>query len=91
MLSTIKNVTLKMWEKKMLPSTSMVEGKRVKTGGQDELTSYVFTDEFGTKLVFLSKNSDYRQLEGHTGELQVELSHDEFTKRNRVAMKSFLV
>lgn len=78
-----------MWEKTMLPETEMVDGKRVKTGRKVEATTLTFCDEFGSKLVFLVASLKWRELEGNSGDLQVELAYDDFNKKNKLIFKSF--
>jgi len=91
MQTVIHSVMLKMWEKKELPRTEMVAGKRVKVGDEkEEFTSYSFCDEFGTKLLFLSKGSAYRRHEGQQGTLTVKLEYDDFKKRNKISLVSFI-
>lgn len=89
MLSTVQKITLKMWEKTMMPETNLVDGVRQKTGNRVEFTTYTFTNEYGDKLVFLSKENQFRPLEGETGELQVKLAYDDFRKRNLVKFVNF--
>jgi len=86
----IENVTLKMWEKTMMPETSLQDGKRIKTGNKLEFTTYTFTDSWGAKLTFLTQSSEYRKFEGETGDLILSLAHDDFRKRNRVLFKGFV-
>jgi len=86
----IENVTLKMWEKTMMPVSEKVDGKYVKTGEKEEQTTYTFIDEWGNKLVFLSNDINLRKQEGNTGHLLVSLSHDNFKKTNKIQYKGFL-
>jgi len=83
---------MKMWEKKLLPETNLVDGIRHKTGGTVEFTDYMFTDEFGSKLVFLTKGDGLRQFEGLQGDLLLELYHDDFKgkKTNKIRLLNFI-
>jgi len=85
----IEDVTLKMWEKTMMPKSEKVDGKFVKTGEKEEQTTYTFVDSWGNKLVFLSNSRDYRTLEGKTGDLTVSLAHDSYNRINKVQFRSF--
>jgi len=84
---------LAMWEKTMMSESVMGKddkGKTVftKTGNKTESTTYTFKDEYGEKLVFLSSNNNYRNLEGEEVEVQIEISHDDYNKKNKVQLKS---
>jgi len=85
----IVNVELVMWEKTMMAETSLEDGKRIKTGKQVEMTTYTFRDEFGSKLVFLSTDSNFRRAERKHGDLFVKLGYDDFKKQNRVRFVGF--
>lgn len=86
----IANVSLKMWEKTMMPESIFQDGKYVKTGKKIEQTTYSFIDEWGNKLVFLSDNNNFRKLEGVTGDLWLSLVHDNFNKINKIQFKGFI-
>jgi len=90
MQTEINNVKLKMWDKKLLPETELVDGKRIKTGGKVEFTQYLFVDEFGSKLDFLQKDASLRALEGKQGKLLVELVHDDYKKQNKIRLLNFI-
>jgi len=81
---------LKMWERTMMPESKMVEknGKREfeKTGHEVEMTTYTLTDEVGDKLVILSKDNSFRQLEGEEVRLILEVVYNDFQKRNRISL-----
>jgi len=88
-----KSVELKMWEKTMMPESTMqeVDGKKkfVKTGKEVEMTTYTFRDEFGDKLVILTKKNDYRALEGSKGVLEFDIKLDDFSKKIKTSFNSF--
>lgn len=93
MIATLENVELVMWEKTMMPESVMSKdekGKTVftKTGVKNEYTKYIFRDLVGDKLVFVSKVNDYRNLERKRVDLEIDLSHDDFSGRNKIALKS---
>lgn len=81
-----QEVKLVMYEKIMMPESTMqeVNGKKqfVKTGNKVEMTTYTFRDGFGDKLVVTSKDSSYRNLEGELVDLIIEVSTNDFTKKN---------
>jgi len=85
-----KDVKLKMWERTMMPESNMVEkdGKKqfVKTGKEVEMTTYIFTDTFGDKLVILSKDNSFRTLEGEEVVITVKIEFNDFAKKNRVSL-----
>lgn len=83
METTIENVKLKMWEKTDLPETNLNNGIRVKTGNKVEFTTYTFVDEWGSKLVFLTKSDRFRVLEGETGNLTLKIELDDFGGRRK--------
>jgi len=85
-----KDVKLKMWERTMMPESTMVEkdGKKqfVKTGKEMEMTTYIFTDVVGDKLVILSKDNNFRTLEGEEVIITVKIEFNDFRKQNRVTL-----
>jgi len=87
-----QDVVLKMWEKTMMPESNMGEkdGKKVfvKTGNMIEMTTYTFIDGFGEKLVFLSKNNNFRDLEGSKVEIVIGIEYNDFKKQNRIVLES---
>lgn len=89
MNTTIKNVILVMFEKTMMPDSmySEEQKKYVKTGNKTERTTYTFRDEFGTKLVFLAGN-EYRALERESVDLDIELSFDDYNRKNKISLKN---
>jgi len=86
----LQDITLKMWEKTMMPKSEKIDGKYVKTGEKEEQTTYTFLDDEGDKLVFLSNDQKIRNFEGKIGKLFVILSHDSYNKRNTVKFGGFL-
>jgi len=85
-----KDVKLKMWERTLMPESSMqeVNGKKqfVKTGKEVEMTTYIFTDVVGDKLVILSKDNNFRTLEGEEVIITVKIEFNDFAKKNRVTL-----
>jgi len=85
-----EDVELRMWEKTMMPESTMVEtnGKKEfrKTGTEVEMTTYTFRDGFGEKLVMLSKNNDWRKFESKKVKLTVEIVYNDFQKKNRTVL-----
>jgi len=88
MLIDVKT-TLLMWEKTDMPDSNYDEAtkKWIKTGGKTEKTTYTFRDIDGSKLVFLSGNK-YREYEGRSVNLQIDLSYDNFTRANKLKLES---
>jgi len=88
MHTEIKNVELVMWEKTDMPESKYDEAtkKYVKTGNKTERTTYTFRDEFGSKLVFLG-NNDYRQYERKPVDIDLELSYDDYNRKNKISLK----
>jgi len=89
---SVQEVKLVMFEKTMMPDSIMqeVNGKKqfVKTGKESELTTYTFRDGFGEKLVILSKDNSYRNLEGELVSLGLEIVYNDFQKKNNVKLVS---
>jgi len=87
-----QDVKLKMWEKTLMPESIMekLDGKTVfkKTGQKIEMTTYTFVDGFGEKLVFLSSENGYRNLEGETVDIVMEVEYNDFSKKNRLKLES---
>jgi len=87
-----KDVKLKMWERTMMPESKMkeVDGKKqfVKTGQDVEMTTYIFTDIVGDKLVILSKDNSFRTLEGEEVIITLKVEFNDFSKKNRVSLVS---
>jgi len=83
---------LLMFERTMMPESIMqeVDGKKkfVKTGKEVEMTTYTFRDGFGDKLVILSKDNGYRNLEGGLVDLVLEVTFNDFQKKNTVKLVS---
>lgn len=79
---------LLMWEKTDMPDSNYDEAtkKWIKTGSKTEKTTYTFRDIDGTKLVFLHDNKA-REYEGKDVDLQLELSYDDFNRRNKIQLK----
>jgi len=53
------------------------------------MTTYTFRDEFGDKLVILTKKNDYRALEGARGVLEFDIKLDDFSKKIKTSFNSF--
>jgi hypothetical protein len=89
----VGDIFLKMWEKTMLPESikNNETGKYEKTGRKVENTTYTFLDSEGNKLVCLSDNAQYRELEGKNGELLISLVHDDFKRINKIKFHGFIV
>jgi len=88
----LQEVKLVMYEKTLMPESIMqeVDGKKkfVKTGKDTEMTTYTFRDGFGEKLVILSKDNGYRNLEGETVDIVLEVVFNDFQKKNTVKLAS---
>jgi len=82
--------TLIMWEKTMMPESKLDEtsGKYVKTGNKVESTTYTFRDFDGSKLIFLSPKAEYRTFEGKEVIIQIELSHDDYSRKNKIQLRN---
>jgi len=88
---TVDNVKLIMWESSKMPNTTLVDGIRTKTGGEQECSVYTFKDEWGSKLIFLSQKNDFRTSEGKDGSLTVKVKYDDFKRKNVVQFVNFEV
>lgn len=88
----MNEVTLVMWEKtEMDESNYNRETKKFdKTGKKVEMTTYVFRDTMGEKLVFLSKDNNSRALEGTLVDIELDVKLDEFTKKTKVSLVAIL-
>jgi len=89
----VKEVKLVMFEKTMMGDSKMEKDKDnktifVKTGTETEHTTYTFRDSFGEKLVLLSKNNDYRKLEGEFVNVTLDVVFNDFSKKNKVSLVS---
>jgi len=88
----LQNVKLVMFEKTEMPESIQqeVNGKKqfVQTGKKVEMTTYTFRDGFGEKLVILSKDNSFRDLEGSIVDLTLDISFNDFQKRNNVKLLS---
>lgn len=91
-LKTLEATKLVMFERTMMPESTqqVVNGKKefVKTGKEVEMTTYTFRDTMGDKLVFLSKDNSYRDFEGESVDIVVDITYNEFQKRNVVKLIS---
>jgi len=89
---SLQKVKLIMFEKTMLPESEMKEisGKKefVKTGKETEFTTYTFRDGMGDKLVLLSKDNSYRSFEGEIVDIEIDVKHNEFTKKTQTKLAS---
>jgi len=88
----LQKVKLVMYEKTMLPESEMREegGKKsfVKTGKEVEMTTYTFRDGAGDKLILLSKENGYRNLEGEVVDITLDVKFNDFTKKAQVKLAS---
>jgi len=86
----IPDVKLVFFERTDMPESSMqeVDGKKqfVKTGKTVEMTTYTFRTSDGEKLVLMSKNNSYRNLEGELVDIDIEVKYNEFDRRSRVSL-----
>lgn len=92
-ISKEKDVKLVMWEKTLMPESTAgkdATGKSVftKTGKMIEMTTYTFRDVVGEKLVVLSKDNNFRTLEGEDVEIVLDVVFNDFQKKNRVSLIS---
>lgn len=90
--ASLQNVKLVMFERTMMPESTMkeVDGKKsfVKTGSEVEMTTYTFRDGMGDKFVTLSKNNDYRSLEGKLVDIELDIKLNEFTRKPQLKLAS---
>jgi len=90
--ANLQNVKLVMFERTMMPESTMkeVDGKKsfVKTGNEVEMTTYTFRDGMGDKFVTMSKDNSYRSLEGEMVDISVELKHNSFTNKTQTSLAS---
>jgi len=88
----LEGVKLLMFERTLMPESNMqvVNGKKefVKTGKDIEMTTYTFRDSFGDKLVFVSKDNNYRTLEGDLVDIVIDVVFNDFQKKNQVKLVS---
>lgn len=93
--SVEKDVKLVMWEKTDMPESNIVEkdGKKsfVKTGKMTEMTTYIFRDFSGEKLVILSKDNSFRAMEGKDVTLTISVIFNDFQKKNRVSLDTLVL
>jgi len=87
-----QEVKMVMFENTDMPDSTMqeVNGKKVfvKTGKITAMTTYTFRDGFGEKLIILSKDNTYRNLEGEMVDIILEVVFNDFQKRNRISLVS---
>jgi len=78
-----------MWDKVDMPESIKNEttGKFEKTGKKIEMTNYIFRDFDGSKLVFTSNNPLYRTYERKDVIIQLELSYDDFNRKNKIQLR----
>lgn len=90
--ASLQKVKLVMFERTMLPESTMkeVDGKKsfVKTGQEVEMTTYTFRDGMGDKFVILSKENGYRNLEGETVDIELDIKLNEFTRKPALKLAS---
>jgi len=88
----LQQVKLVMFEKTDMPSSDMkeVDGKKVfvKNGKFEEMTTYTLRDGFGNKIVTMSKNNDFRALEGEIVDVELDLVFNDFTRKTQVRLLS---
>jgi len=84
---TIKDLEVKLWEKTEMPEAlkgadgKMVKdekGKVVNTGKMVEYTTYTFRDITGETLKLMTAKNQFRELEGSTIDLVLNLTRREF-------------
>jgi len=84
---TIENLKLVMWSKKEMKerAKNSASGEWEDTGKLVEKTEYILRDEFGDVLKFISDN-EYRQFEGSTVSLNLEIEYNEWQNKNTVKL-----
>lgn len=90
MIFKTKAVKLVMWDKVNMPESESkeVDGKKVwvKIPGKFiEKTNYTFRDITGEKLVAFGDNS-HRTLEGELCDIELEVSYNDFTRKNQIKL-----
>jgi len=90
-LSLEKDVKMVMWEKTEMPESTMAKNKEgktefTKTGKLIEMTTYIFRDIVGEKLVILSKDNAFRSMEGKDVKITLDVVFNDFQKKNRVTL-----
>jgi len=88
--ANLQNVKLVMFERTMMPESTMkeVDGKKsfVKTGNEVEMTTYTFRDGMGDKFVTMSKDNSYRTLEGEMVDIELDIKLNEFTRKAQIKL-----
>jgi len=71
-----------------MKATKDKDGKTIftKTDKDLEYTNYIFRDLAGDKIVLMSKNNTFRELEGLECNIDINITFDEFKRRNRYAL-----
>lgn len=79
---------LKYFETIMMPESVKDEEKGgfKKTGNKVEMTGYALFSEFGEKLYFISKESKYREYEGKEVLVTLDVSFDDYGRKNKVTL-----
>jgi len=90
-ISQEKDVKMVMWEKTEMPESIMSKDKDNKsvfnkTGKMIEMTTYIFRDIVGEKLVILSKDNAFRQMEGKDVKITLDVIFNDFQKKNRISL-----
>jgi len=88
MIALIKDIELKMWEATPMPEAEIgTDGKMVRdqatgkvknTGKSIEYTTYTFRDLLGETLKIMSRNNKFREFEGKTVNLVLNVIRKEF-------------
>lgn len=93
MIFTAKDLKMIMWEKTELPENELVEsnGKKEwkKTDKTVEKTTYTFRSIAGEKLILLA-NNEHRKLEGLICDVDLDISFNEFQRKNKISLSSVL-
>jgi len=93
MIAKIFGVKMLMWEKTLMKESVMSKDKDnktifTKTAKDIEHTTYTFRDITGDKVIFLSKNNTFRDLEGKECNIEIGITFDEFKRKNRIGLSS---
>ena len=93
MIAKLNNVKMLMWEKTLMKESVMSKDKDnktifTKTDKELEYTSYTFRDITGDKVIFMSKNNTFRDLEGKECNIEISITFDEFKRKNRIGLSS---
>lgn len=88
-----EKVKLVMFESVSMPvsvASKDEKGKTIftKTGQMEEYTTYTFRDTFEKKIVFTTKNNNYRNLEGEFVDIELEIVYDDFNNKVKTKLAS---